>query len=649
VFSSSASWKSSVFPDLGAAEPALKADIFDAAVIIPDAADATAAATTGQLRAQHPSIRIIVYVAATPAEENILYLSGADLVLRPPLSREAAEAVIGRSLSASPSPAPLIPSMQPVAHQPADWRQPAPTLGILRDLSRVLGCSIDDRQFPQAFLSKLREILGVNRAALFVEDPGVQPWRGSVIVSPRLSCVASVGIPKAIIDCFELSRTRGIGEHVARTGQILRHPLEAPATHRQEDPRMLREMEILGGRVAIPVHDRERCIGAIILGGKLTGEAFSASELEIVYHLMEELGLALRNSWLHSQVAASHRLFSDVLTGMTSGSLVIGADLNVLHANRACVEFLNYPGSGDQLGRFEELPVRLSGPLHDLIEKGVEIAPFEMPLPSRPGGVFRVTLVAFPNDGKLPQPAMAIIEDFTQVEAAKRAEIEAANLKLTALMARRFAHEIRNSLVPLTTHQQLFDSEYGNDDFKQSLKHALEVETGRIQRFTEQMLYLSHTQPPAAEISPLDPLLRDSFNAARTLTGPEGTLEITSDIDTPLVKIHRPSLFHALKEVFLNALQSGGPTPAITARISAGEAQGGEHWLLVAIRDSGHGFNNETVGRALDPFYTKRNTGVGLGLTVARKIITDHGGRLEVRLRAEPGDPDVLIRFPQDF
>ena len=648
MFSSSATWKSSTFSDLGKAEDALAAGVFDAAVIIPAAADASAAATAGQLRARYPSIRIIVYVATTPVEENVLYLAGTDLVLRPPLSRETVEAVLSRIGTSSPPPPSYVQAA--VAPPPApEPRQPPPMLGVLRDLSRVLGCSIDDRQFPQTFLSKLREILGVNRAALFVESPDLQPWRSTQPVSPRLSCIASAGIPKAIIDCFELSRSHGIGEHVARTGQIVRHPLEAPATHRQDDPRMLREMEILGVRIAIPVHDRERCIGVVVLGGKLAGEAFTATELEMVFHLMEELGLALRNSWLHGQVAASQRLFSDMLTGMTSGTLVVGNDLNILHANRACMEFLGTPGTEGTPRRFEDLPKGLRDPLHELIENGVATGPFEMALPSKPGGVFRFTLVPFPGTGKLPQPAMAIIEDFTQVVAAKRAEIEAANLKLTALMARRFAHEIRNSLVPLTTHQQLFDSEYANDDFRQSLKHALEVETGRIQRFTEQMLYLSHTQPPPAEVIPLEALMRESFNAARTLINPDGALEIASGVDDPLVKAHRPSLFHAFKEIFLNALQSGGPTPAVIARIETAEPRRGEHWLLVSVRDSGPGFNEETVGRAIEPFYTKRNTGVGLGLTVARKIITDHGGRLEVRLRSEPGDADVVMRFPQDF
>ena len=68
--------------------------------------------------------------------------------------------------------------------------------------------------------------------------------------------------------------------------------------------------------------------------------------------------------------------------------------------------------------------------------------------------------------------------------------------------------------------------------------------------------------------------------------------------------------------------------------------------LVIQVRDNGSGFAPESVSRATEPFFTTRNTGVGLGLTIARRIIEAHQGRLEVHTRVSPGDPDLTVRLP---
>jgi signal transduction histidine kinase len=246
------------------------------------------------------------------------------------------------------------------------------------------------------------------------------------------------------------------------------------------------------------------------------------------------------------------------------------------------------------------------------------------------------------TESRQTQSAMLVVEDFTQIEAAKQFEIESSKAKLIALIAKRFAHEIRNSLVPLATHEQLLDTEYENDDFRRSLKTALSRETGRIQRFTEQMLYLAQPARTPDQMVNMRDLVETCFDRVSGSSAPSGKLQLRSESELPVVRCHRPALEHALQEVLTNALQSAQEDHSVVVIVDPGADSG----VRLLIRDSGPGFSPETAGHATDPFYTTRNTGVGLGLTVAQKIINDHHGHLNVVTREADRDYDIEIWLP---
>ncbi len=634
-------------PDLAAARPLLEAGLFDACLLALDSLSAGARQTIAEFRALAPLCPLVVALPEKSADdERAAYLAGADLALVSPLDAAAFQALIQRLVARNARTPPPVPPASP----PSAPALISTTLAVLRDFSQVFSYSLDYQEFTRHFVVKLREIIGATRIAIFLEGPPPPGNLGppSVPTQTRLVCAGAVGLPAELIDCFELSRENGLGRRVMQTGRILRLGGESSAPFLAADPRVQREFEILGCEIALPVNDRERPIGVALLGGRLTGVPFSDAELLLVYHLMEELGLAVKNSWLHHELAVSHHLFSDVLGAMTSGALVVGADLDVLFANQTLRRFL----SGDAARAparvdFAALPPVLAASLREAVQQGKAAAPFIYEHPGPPARVFHASIIPFASaERRLPQPALLLLEDFTQIRAAQRAEIEASNLRLIGLIARRFAHEIRNSLVPLTTHQQLFDAEYSSTEFRDSLKHALTRETSRIQRFTEQMLFLAQSEGGVTDVLPLEDLLRKSFSRSREFLGEAGELEIRSEIPGSQLRCHRPSLGHALQEIFLNGLQSAGSPPRVTVAVAPEVMPDGRPGLALKFHDSGRGFTPDVAVRATDPFFTTRNTGVGLGLTVAKRVVEAHAGRLDVQPRKQPEDPDLIIHLP---
>lgn len=630
--------KVTIRPEVAATNSLVQQGLFDAIILAPSGSSEHTLDEIRALRRMNRQTPIAVVVKSAPlAWEESALSSGADLILREPIAAMHLERALDRFMP--PEPVSLAPATLPSAQAIGAVSRGA--LEILRDFSHILGYSLDHKLFAEQFVRKIRDLVGVSKIAVFLEKPRVP--HDHTNPGDRLSCATAIGISPEILDCFELSRSAGIGAHMVHSPQILQAASEHGRVLTAHDQKAQREFEILGCGVAVPISDRTRTIGVAMIGAHVTGRAFSSDELQLLFLLMEELGSAIKNTWLHKELAASHRLLADVLASLSSGCLVVNKDLQVLHANRAMIGFLKGDSHAGGRLEFADLPPKLAGPLYDTVVKGTKPEPFFFTGGAHVDKFLHVAVIPFQDtESRQTQSAMLVIEDFTQIEAAKRFEIESSKAKLIALIAKRFAHEIRNSLVPLATHEQLLDSEYENDDFRRSLKTALSRETGRIQRFTEQMLYLAQPARTPDQMVNMRDLVETCFDRVNGSSAPIGKLQLRSEAELPVVRCHRPALEHALQEILTNALQSANEDHTVTVVVDPG-ANGGVRLL---IRDGGPGFLAETAAHATDPFYTTRNTGVGLGLTVAQKIINDHHGRLSIATRENDRDYDIEIWLP---
>ncbi len=94
----------------------------------------------------------------------------------------------------------------------------------------------------------------------------------------------------------------------------------------------------------------------------------------------------------------------------------------------------------------------------------------------------------------------------------------------------------------------------------------------------------------------------------------------------------------ALINLLKNAAESGSPPEEIAIALECG-GEGGP-WLLHVL-DRGKGMNEETMKKALLPFYSSKQSGSGLGLPLCTEILAAHGGSL--RLQNRPGGGTAAI------
>jgi nitrogen-specific signal transduction histidine kinase len=546
------------------------------------------------------------------------------------------------SIPTQEAPAPAAMSLSPSSLQ-ANYQ----SLGALRGFSAILTYSLDANAMLKQFLLLLRELIGINRAAIFVRQPG--HWLGerlSLEESRRLRAACAIGLSPTLLEHFELSFESGIGGQVTRLGRILRRSSEES----RQDPETQREFELLGAQVAVPMLDRETVVGVAVFDGHITGEPLANPELELIFHLLEHLGLAVKNIWLHDQLAGNNDIMAEILRELSSACVVVSRDLAILHANKTARRF--FPVSNRNTGEleFSDLPQLLGTKVYQVLKTGTAFPTFRFEPETSPGTVYSVTIIPF-RRGNSSEPASALlmVEDLTQSEQLRRLEIEAANLRLVRTMADRLAHEVGNAMVPLSTHQQLLADKYKDPEFRASLDAALADGVKRVTRLINQMRFLARDTLVSQEAFPLSPLIKEAYEEARKHQ-PAKAAQLKCEEEQPITMTgDRAALKHALTEVILNALQANPGDPKIGVRLHADSKGNGAPGLQIEVQDNGSGFTPESAQKASSPFYTTRNVGLGLGLTVSRKIIETHHGKLEI-LPPKSGQSGIVrISLPVDF
>ena len=625
------------------AEPLLMHGLAGVCIVDVDMMGVEAVWVIERLRRRDAKSPIIAYTSTTQAEwEEEAFLLGVTHILTKPVRERLLNSLLERltapanvltvnRMTIPPSNPSQFANTRSVMESAAQSRfaSASQTIDVLRDFSSILTHSLNAEAMLKQFLLFLREVLSVNRAAIFLNRPCAPLTE---ILSPedsrRLRAAAAIGISSGLLEHFELSLDSGIGGQLYKLGRILRRDSDES----RNDNEAQKEFELLGAQVAVPIPNRDTIVGVAVFDGRVTGEPLINVELELIFHLLDQVGLALRNIWLHDQLAGNHEMMTDVLRELSSACIVVGRDLKVLHANKAARRHFGRKNQRTGELEFSDLPQLLGAKIYQVLKTGAALEPFRFEPENSAGTVYNVSVVPFQRgNSTVPVSALLTADDLTQSEQLRKLEVETANLRLIKSMADRLAHEIGNAMVPLSTHQQLLSEKFNDKEFRLSLDQAMAEGVRRVSRLISQMRFLARDAYIEQEAFAVEKLVEEAYQEARKHQPADGAQLKCDNGGKPIViRGDRPALKHALTEIMLNALQANPKAPAVGVRLRAESNGKSGQDLQIEVHDNGAGFTAEAAQKVPSPFFTTRNVGLGLGLTVSRKIIETHHGRLEI-------------------
>ena len=217
----------------------------------------------------------------------------------------------------------------------------------------------------------------------------------------------------------------------------------------------------------------------------------------------------------------------------------------------------------------------------------------------------------------------------------------ADRLSSLGLLTAGLAHEIRNPLVAIRTFTQLLPERYNDAEFREGFQGLALKEVDRICGLINDLLSFARpSRPNVAEENMNDVV--DGIARILETEAKEKGVEITRDfgLNLPKVWIDREQMKQVFMNLILNAIQAmreGGSIFISTRLISRDEAGHSGQFVQVEVRDTGIGIPAENLDHIFDPFFTSKDEGSGLGLSISHQIVQEHGGYVTVESKVDVG------------
>jgi signal transduction histidine kinase len=231
--------------------------------------------------------------------------------------------------------------------------------------------------------------------------------------------------------------------------------------------------------------------------------------------------------------------------------------------------------------------------------------------------------------------ARAFLRTRTALHDERQQRARAEKLAVLGRMTTALAHEVQNPVAAIKMHAQLLRG--GPADETAGI---VEQEVARIENLLNQWLFLGRPEPPVVREADIAALLRETLDALRAQLQHSHT-HIDLRANGPLrLQCDQRRLGQVFRNLVTNAAQAmpSGGTLRITAEIA-------DHRCRITFEDEGRGFSADALAHFAEFFYSEKEGGMGIGLSVANEITKAHGGSLHATNRPH-GGACVTVELP---
>jgi two-component system NtrC family sensor kinase len=500
----------------------------------------------------------------------------------------------------------------------------------LLDFGRTLSATTALEPLLDALVSRLQQVMNVERVAIFIEDANTS----SGYRVARAAGLSALIVPQ---DFREMIRVRSADSGVVRTDDLDLVP--------ETNGFVRRSLHYY-----VPCVVRGRMVAVIGLGRSADGALLSSEDVEILRTVSGYVAVAIENSLLYQeqeQRASELRLLKEfnesIVDSINVGLISVDLEGRVTHSNSA-VEAILEIGGEEALGKqvadlfaedFADTLRQVLGSegwhLHQL--RNI----YKLHTATRNGRSLVLNISLAPLQGDSPERtgALVVLEDVTGRIRLEEQLQQREKLSSIGLLAAGVAHEVNTPLTGVSSYTQMLMGMLSENDPKHALLQKIGRQADRATNIVNNLLNFSRTGS-ATEFTELDVnrVLDDTIQLIEPqLRRNQIEIARSYEANVPLIVGNAGKL----QQVFTNLLLNARDAIPDGGRITLKTETSHDDSLLVEVSDNGIGIAPENVAKIYDPFYTTKGVGrgTGLGLAVSYGIVQEHSGHISVE--SSPG------------
>ncbi len=283
------------------------------------------------------------------------------------------------------------------------------------------------------------------------------------------------------------------------------------------------------------------------------------------------------------------------------------------------------------------LSFRYTEPIHGVVDAARKVA----------AGDFNVNLPVDRKDeiGELTESFNFMLQRLRENKRLEERLREAEHLSAVGQLSRDIAHEIRNPLNFISLSIDHIKEKYRperNEEAKEfvDLVSSIKHEIRRLNKLVSDFLDYGRPLKLNKQRVSVEGMLNDVLKIIKAKAESEEIMIRETTGFSPEIMIDPELIKTCVLNIMMNAFDAmpGGGTLTIKTEKNDGN-------FVLSVSDTGAGVARENLSRVFEPFFTTKSSGLGLGLATTKRIVEEHGGRIELRSTEGVGS-DVTISLP---